>query len=130
MQLADYLETKFRNLVDKASQHSVGNNKVCKVDVTTSVIYLETNENQLVEVEVKADSKNLGWVYRDDIDFLILDRRPGITMTNFKSIRQLVEQKAKENGKAYFDNPKLYHIRKDECGAAYFYLHENDIKNA
>lgn len=92
-------------------------------------MYLSANENNLVEVEVKADTKNLGWVYRDDIEFFILDRNSNISMIDFKLIRKIVETKAKQHGKVYCDEPKLYHIRKDEFGGAYFYLHENDIKD-
>ena len=93
-------------------------------------MYLTGNENKLVEVEVKQDQNNLGWVYRDDIDFLILDIGAEMLTVDFKAIRKIVEVKAKEHGKVYSDAPKLYHIRKDEHGGAYFYLHENDIKNA
>lgn len=93
-------------------------------------MYLTANENQLVEIEVKADADRLGWVYRDDIEFFILDRNPNMSLIDFKTIRKIVESKAKEHGKVYSDAPKLYHIRKDEHGGAYFYLHENDIKDA
>lgn len=114
----------------KGLEFSIGNNKPCKLTLDTAFVYLEHNANKLVEVEVKSDSKNLGWVYNDEIEFVILGRDVDSVITTIKALRKLVEENAKKHGKVYSDTPKLYHIRKDEHGGAYYYLHQNDIKDA
>lgn len=126
MQLVKYLQQRVSGLIGKVRSLSTGNNGAFKFDITITTMFLFQNENGLVEVEVKEDKDRLGWVYRDDIDFFMIESSD--ELVEFKKIKTLVESMVKVHGKVYSDSPKLYHIRRGEFGSAYYYLHENDIK--
>lgn len=92
------------------------------------MLYLFRNDNGLIEVEIKEDKDNLGWVYRDDIEFFIYESHE--SLIDFKSMRKIVESIVKAKGKMYSDEPKLHHIRRGENNSAYFYISETDLSNA
>ena len=130
MLVSNYVVEKIKKFshMDKVKELSVGHNKVAKVNVEISSILIQFNkEDELIEIEVKSDEKNLGWIYRDDIEFLIYEKERTMWMTNFRSVRILVEACAKKYGKQYCTEPTAYHIRKTDKNEAFYYLKEEDI---
>lgn len=91
-------------------------------------MFLFENENGLIEIEIKENKENLGWVYRDDIEFFMYE--PLDQLIDFKNMRKIVESVVKSKGKMYSDEPKLHHIRRGDDNSAYFYLSQEDLKNA
>lgn len=116
------------SLREKLLNFSEGHNKVSKIDVGISCIHLIANPDKLVEIEVKGSNGEIGWVYRDDIDFFSYEVRPDQwVMLNFRALRTLVEACAKKHGKLYCEEPKAYHIKRMEDGGTAYYLSESDI---
>lgn len=124
-----FIKGKTSKLKSKAQEFSVGHNKTCSFSMAASVIYLFPNPDGLVEVEVKSDSKNLGWIYSETTDFLMMEFGDELVLVEFNKIRQMVESKVKEVGKQFSQDPKLYHIRKEDSGQVFFYISNHDIKS-
>ena len=128
MLVANYVREKIKKSshMDKAKDMSIGHNKLLKVNVEISSMLLISNEDGLVEIEVKS-GKDLGWIYREDIEFFILEKNKTMFMTNFNSVKIMVEACAKKYGKMYSEKPEAYHVTKNECGQSFYYLKEEDI---
>ena len=128
MLVANYVREKIKKSkhMDVAKDMSIGHNKVMKATVEINSILLMSNEDGLVEVEVKS-GKDLGWIYREDIEFFILEKNSTMYMTNFNSVKIMVEACAKKYGKMYSEKPEAYHVTKNECGQSFYYLKEEDI---
>lgn len=129
MLVANYVRERIKkfSLMDKARELSVGHNKISKINVEISSMILTANEDGLVEIEVRSDTDSTGWIYRDDIEFFIFEKNNNMFMTNFNSVRVMVEACAKKYGKKYSDKPEAYHVRKTYKDESFYYLREEDI---
>lgn len=108
---------------------SEGHNSPVAITVDIKCVHLTEREDNLVEIEVR-DGENMGWIYRDDVEFFSYEMLDGHwIIINFLAVRSVVESLARKSGKKYCDTPTAYHIRKADNGLVYYYITTEDLKS-
>jgi hypothetical protein len=127
MKLLDYILLKLAASNAKVSAINSTHNGATLATMPLNIVFLVSNPDKLIEFEVRAGENQIGWIYRDDINFVIYrDAEGKYYSIEISDCRKLVEFIAKTN-RGLCEVPTQNHMRKDGEQTLY-YISEGALK--